>query len=79
MQWPYFTGAIIGKHVVDPLFDVTLGNLPGLQASDTPDPDWNGPEEKLLLEVDTGCSEAIDNKGDKERETSDKNKKGSLG
>ncbi|KAH7941468.1 hypothetical protein HPB49_013988 [Dermacentor silvarum] len=38
---PYYTGLVIAKCIEEPLYDIVLGNVPGVRRVDDPDPQWS--------------------------------------
>ncbi|KAH6943917.1 hypothetical protein HPB50_000631 [Hyalomma asiaticum] len=37
---PYYTGSVVAKCLEEPLYDLVIGNLPGVRQVDDPDPEW---------------------------------------
>ncbi|XP_064479202.1 uncharacterized protein LOC135392418 [Ornithodoros turicata] len=42
---PYYSGRLEAICLDDPLYDLVLGNVPGVRDADDPDPEWKGPDE----------------------------------
>lgn len=74
---PYFTGNVTAKVMEAPLYDVILGNNPGVRAVEDPDEDWeheeDGPQNPALTDKsELGAEEESHGRDEKEGSTNDK-------
>ncbi|KAH6933537.1 hypothetical protein HPB50_016060 [Hyalomma asiaticum] len=48
---PYYTGSVVAKCLEEPLYDLVIGNLPGVRQVDNPDLDWTMSQQGAQKEI----------------------------